>query len=123
MQSWSWQAKSGVWQNCKSWLSRLCIAGRTRVIEPHFTQADSFTKQEACLACFTPLAAGPQRIPDRSHVQVARLADQARRLQGQLQHFLPSQVPIQQQQTKGHPEAAPAKDSMQAQLHPNSLAM
>jgi len=40
-----------------------------------------------------------------------------------LQDFLPSQIPIQQQQTTGHPQAAPAEDSMQAQLHPNSLAM
>ncbi|KAL0019139.1 hypothetical protein WJX79_008487 [Trebouxia sp. C0005] len=55
--------------------------------------------------------------------QVARLADQARRLQGRLHDFLPSQVPIQQQQTEGHCRVAPAEESMQAQLHPNSLAM
>jgi len=63
------------------------------------------------------------RIPNRGHLQVARLADQARRLQGQLQDFLPSQIPVRQQQTAGHPQAAPAEDSMQAQLHPNSPAM
>ncbi len=118
MQSWSWQT----WILAEQ-LSKLCIPGRTHAIEPQITQAGSLTKQEACLACFTPLAAGPLRVPDRSHVQVARLADQARRLQGQLQDFLPSQVPIQQQQTTGHLQAAPAEDSMQAQLHPNSLAM
>ncbi len=69
------------------------------------------------------LAVGLLRVPDRSDVQVARLAEQARRLQGQLQDFLPSQVPIQQQQIKGHHQAAPAEDHMQAQFHHNSLAM
>ena len=92
-------------------------------MNPQFTKAASLTKQEACSACFSPLAAGPLRIPDQGHLQVARLADQARRLQGQLQDFLPSQVPIQQQQTEGHRQAAPAEDSMQAPLPPNSIAM
>lgn len=109
MQSWSWLSS--------------CIPVRTHVIQPHFTQADPFTKQEVCLACFSPLAAGLLRIPDQGHLQVARLADQARRLQGRLHDFLPSQVPIQQQQTEGHCRVAPAEESMQAQLHPNSLAM
>lgn len=56
------------------------------------------------------------------HLQVARLADQARRLQGQLHDFLPSQVPLRQQQPLGLAPAAAPQNSMQPQVQPNSIA-
>lgn len=56
------------------------------------------------------------------HLQVALLADQARRLQGQLHDFLPSQVPLRQQQPLGLAPAGAPQSSMQPPVQPNSTA-
>lgn len=56
--------------------------------------------------------------------QVARLAEQARRLQGQLRDFLPSQVPLSQaMQSPNQAEQPLAGPSHHSAPQPDTLAM
>ena len=56
--------------------------------------------------------------------QVARLAEQAQRLQGQLHDFLPSQVPLSQP-VQSHDHAGPSRagPSRHSAPQPDNLAM